>query len=223
MALVKCIECKKKVSSDAEACPHCGIGNPAVERKNCSHCAKKILSNADKCNHCGADHPFAVLIKCKNCKKRFDVMASACPHCGAKKPSIGGIMGIVLGVSVVVVMVMIFTNSSNQDTAKEQAKTHVQPKAKVEPKKVAACSKVFMENLFKYYVQKSGTLRDPDSFEKIRTISGIEQNGRRSVQMTFRAKNGFGGYSISTAYGSYATTAKDGDCGWDELRLQSIK
>lgn len=33
MALVKCKECKKEVSSKAKLCPHCGIKNPAVGAK----------------------------------------------------------------------------------------------------------------------------------------------------------------------------------------------
>ena len=28
MALVRCIECKKEISSSAEECPHCGKSNP---------------------------------------------------------------------------------------------------------------------------------------------------------------------------------------------------
>lgn len=34
MALVKCKECKKEVSSSAKVCPHCGIKNPAVTAKD---------------------------------------------------------------------------------------------------------------------------------------------------------------------------------------------
>lgn len=30
MALIKCKECKKEVSSSAKTCPHCGIKNPGV-------------------------------------------------------------------------------------------------------------------------------------------------------------------------------------------------
>ncbi|MCY1210824.1 hypothetical protein D9M69_142590 [compost metagenome] len=33
MALVKCKECKKEVSNKAKLCPHCGVKNPAVGRK----------------------------------------------------------------------------------------------------------------------------------------------------------------------------------------------
>ncbi|SPR99535.1 zinc ribbon domain-containing protein [Cupriavidus taiwanensis] len=33
MALVKCKECKKEVSSKAKLCPHCGVKNPSVGTK----------------------------------------------------------------------------------------------------------------------------------------------------------------------------------------------
>lgn len=42
-------------------------------------------------------------------------------------------------------------------------------------------------------------LKDPDSYEHIRTqFSGTEENPTR-ITMTFRAKNSFGGYVVSTA------------------------
>lgn len=33
MALTKCKECKKEVSSSAKTCPHCGVKNPAITAK----------------------------------------------------------------------------------------------------------------------------------------------------------------------------------------------
>lgn len=33
MALTKCKECKKEVSTSAESCPHCGVKNPAIGTK----------------------------------------------------------------------------------------------------------------------------------------------------------------------------------------------
>ncbi|WP_409450394.1 zinc ribbon domain-containing protein, partial [Cedecea neteri] len=30
IALTKCKECKKEVSSSAKTCPHCGVKNPAI-------------------------------------------------------------------------------------------------------------------------------------------------------------------------------------------------
>ena len=31
MALKPCRECKKKVSTEAEVCPHCGVPNPTIK------------------------------------------------------------------------------------------------------------------------------------------------------------------------------------------------
>ena len=48
-------------------------------------------------------------------------------------------------------------------------------------------------------------LRDPDSFEHVRTKSTPNANGYRTVLMEYRAKNGFGGYNTAIAVGSLNT------------------
>ena len=50
MALVKCSECGKKISSDARKCPHCGINvNLAV----CPECGVKLNGDESTCPECG--------------------------------------------------------------------------------------------------------------------------------------------------------------------------
>ena len=39
MALIKCSECGKEVSSSAKTCPHCGI---KINFKKCPECGKKL-------------------------------------------------------------------------------------------------------------------------------------------------------------------------------------
>lgn len=68
MALVGCSECKKRVSDQAEACPHCGhpLGSEPAARapaatdtgvaargaKTCPRCRKGVDPKAYKCPHC---------------------------------------------------------------------------------------------------------------------------------------------------------------------------
>ncbi len=57
MALVKCIECKKKIASTAEKCPHCGFDSPTIKRKRCKKCKEECLSTIAFCIHCGIKKP----------------------------------------------------------------------------------------------------------------------------------------------------------------------
>lgn len=53
MALEKCRECGKEVSSEARSCPHCG----ALPLKKCRECGKEVSVKAEKCPHCGVECP----------------------------------------------------------------------------------------------------------------------------------------------------------------------
>lgn len=50
MALVKCNECGKKISSDAKKCPHCGIN---VNLNVCPECGVKLNGDESTCPECG--------------------------------------------------------------------------------------------------------------------------------------------------------------------------
>jgi hypothetical protein len=43
-----------------------------------------------------------------------------------------------------------------------------------------------------------GNLRDPDSYKHIETLISPVADGKHKLETTYRAKNGFGGYSIGT-------------------------
>lgn len=45
-------------------------------------------------------------------------------------------------------------------------------------------------------------LRDPDSFEHIDTRITPEVNGKHTIMMQYRARNGFGGMNVATAFGT---------------------
>lgn len=50
MALIKCAECGKEISSNAKTCPHCGI---KVSNTTCPECGRKLKETEEKCPDCG--------------------------------------------------------------------------------------------------------------------------------------------------------------------------
>ena len=50
MALIKCSECKKEISSSAKVCPHCGMKQDIV---TCPECGKKLKGDETICSECG--------------------------------------------------------------------------------------------------------------------------------------------------------------------------
>ena len=50
MALIKCKECKKEMSSTVKECPHCGYKN---DTKTCPECGAVVNSNDTTCGECG--------------------------------------------------------------------------------------------------------------------------------------------------------------------------
>ena len=57
MAISTCRECGGQVSTEAEACPHCGVAKPARRGDPCRECGTGLLEPADVCPHCGAPNP----------------------------------------------------------------------------------------------------------------------------------------------------------------------
>lgn len=59
----------------------------------------------------------------------------------------------------------------------------------------------------KDYTKKN--MREPDSFEHIETrITPVDDNGRHTLSMTYRARNGFGGMNVAVA----VATIRNADC-----------
>lgn len=54
-----------------------------------------------------------------------------------------------------------------------------------------------------FVAQVKRGLRDPDSFEHIKTLVGAKKDGWHSITMEYRAKNGFGGLTAGSAVGIY--------------------
>lgn len=50
MALIKCKECNKEISSTVKACPHCGFKN---DKKTCPECGVVVKQTDKSCPECG--------------------------------------------------------------------------------------------------------------------------------------------------------------------------
>ena len=50
MALIKCEECGKNISSSAKTCPHCGV---KTNLETCPECGRKLKGDEINCPDCG--------------------------------------------------------------------------------------------------------------------------------------------------------------------------
>lgn len=50
MAIIRCPECREKVSDKADSCPHCGA---PISRLVCIYCGAPISSRDVRCSKCG--------------------------------------------------------------------------------------------------------------------------------------------------------------------------
>jgi len=87
MALIKCDECGKEVSTSAESCPSCGypVGKEMVE---CPDCRAKIPANADFCPECH-------VIQVKKPVKGTNVIPTKKKGWSRKKKEIWMIIGVI--------------------------------------------------------------------------------------------------------------------------------
>lgn len=125
------------------------------------------------------------LIKCKECGKDISTDAKACPHCGAKppyKPS----LAFILIAGLLVVFGVKASLESARTPIKEPPKTAEQTAAKE-----AADMRAKMAYVLIRKVKKS--LREPESLDVINVFSNEKAD---LLCMKYRARNGFGGYSI---------------------------
>lgn len=77
MALIKCPECKREVSSTAKACPHCGAPiDTAIRCPKCGSANTKVITGASKAVSVAIWGPFAAnkvlsRYQCNNCNHKF--------------------------------------------------------------------------------------------------------------------------------------------------------
>lgn len=222
MALIKCAECKKKVSTDVDTCPHCGAEKPSVKRAKCPKCKKSILFNADKCKHCGADDPFAASkTKCKKCGRKAHIMEKVCPHCGAKDPSVGW-KTMAIGLALIIGSLVFLLKDSPEEREEERKLREMQNQQQVydaaeKRRKGFHCLSSWGGSHRQFVKAVKDRLNDPDSFKHDTTHVSPVNNSRHNIILKFRAKNAFGGYVPGIARGSYSHY----NC--NEFRIDSIE
>lgn len=159
------------------------------------------------------------LIKCKECGEKISTKAKSCPNCGAIPPRK---TSIVTWAALVLILFGLYSTWQTESNL-----TPEQKKARNEQRAIAAKEKVVEQEKkaahkalekkenkskgfhclsswdgshigVKKYVQDN--MRDPDSFEHIETrITPVNNKGTHHLIMKYRAKNGFGGMTISNA------------------------
>lgn len=93
MALTECRECGKEVSTEARACPNCGIPRPGAEsiiEGDCRGCGRYIqIDPDDVCPHCRTEYPLSALLQKEGSSSSGDR--------GEKSDTAAGCLGLFLG------------------------------------------------------------------------------------------------------------------------------
>lgn len=90
MALIKCPECGREVSSKASMCPHCGypisdyVSTNDREAKQCRFCGSTSLDHQGYCNDCGMDNSAKLNDDGTIRKNPAAASFTICPACGSK-------------------------------------------------------------------------------------------------------------------------------------------
>lgn len=89
MALIKCPECGKEISSKAAWCPHCGCPSSEFSTDQgvkCPYCGANLTSGDNYCDSCGKRvTPYSAA---KNESQNLpDYPYTICPECGSTNPS----------------------------------------------------------------------------------------------------------------------------------------
>ena len=100
MALINCKECKGKISTEAESCPHCGCKDPVPAK--CIACGGWIYDESKPCPNCGDPNLQQAIdatessdttaksgssVECRKCGKAVSPNAEVCPHCNCTEPA----------------------------------------------------------------------------------------------------------------------------------------
>lgn len=172
------------------------------------------------------------LQNCEECGGTVSEKAAVCPHCGAPGPSYGQSQSepaahipapkkskkslVVFSVIAGLILIAAF-GSPDDETEKPALQPEDEVPALLPEDEVAATSNEANEERRKglhclsvwnganrdFARKIENQMRDPDSFEHIETkITPVDVNGLHRVQMTFRARNGYGGMTngVAVAY-----------------------
>jgi hypothetical protein len=204
-----CVTCDKQIAGFFKTCPFCKhkIAKPLAEKtptaigggainpwtgapdKPESKTQKKERDRHKPQKPSKAES--SRITECSDCKEQISVAALACPHCGAPRPKTD-VEGVITGFLVLIVLVFLLYQCGSDDEPSKPSEPVELTDGQIEKRNEGAA-------LFNVYGQINSKLRDPDSFKLIARDVLTQPDGSISVAMEYRAKNGFGGYTVNHA------------------------
>ena len=144
----------------------------------CPECAEPIQRAAKVCKHCGAQFT----------QEQIDARPKGAPGCSG---------GMIAAGAVGLVLLFAIAGVTGES----------EPKVYTEAEKQAGFHCLSDSSGKHYAFQRSvqGMLRDPDSYEHIETRITPVKDGKHTIFMKFRSRNGFGGMNQSMAVGTVDT------------------
>lgn len=202
------------------------------EDKVCPDCAENVKAAARKCRFCGyefkelgfwdkaaAAAETAALQQAKTIEtKQAEQQASGQPE-KFKWISGKGCLILIVGFFVVVTALGAIGNAIDPEGA-AQRKADREAAALAEKEKEAAeetaekakgfhCLSPWDGSNRRTETQVKAMMRNPDSFEHVKTRIAPVKDGKHALRMTYRAQNGFGGMNAATATASVHTISCD--------------
>ena len=150
-----------------------------------------------RCVHCGSEGVYPNG-RCGVCLK----LASGKPEAtGLQAPSQAAASGCVSLVMLIGLIALVAHCSSSSTPTPQQTQAD-QAKAEQDRKQGLHCLSGWDGSNRSLVDQVKRQLREPTSFEHVETDIQPEVNGKHSITMEYRARNGFGGMDVATAEGT---------------------
>lgn len=137
------------------------------------------------------------LVKCKECGAQISSSAKTCPQCGKERSSSNsiGCGTIILGFFIIGLIGSLFSEKNPHTSTPEKPKTA----AELHQEKIESQFSAWdgSHRALERYIKDH--LKDPDSYEHIKTTYIENADKTLTIYTKYRAKNSFGGYVIESA------------------------
>lgn len=183
--MLRCVHCDSEASDLNGLCRRCGKFSPLPEVKGVTSPPKKVESEVE------AFPPLATKVLASKSDKSF-AMEDGC--------GIGLALLIMLGIPYLVMRQCSTPPPTLEQIKAEAAQAEAQ--AEEERRRGSHCLSGWDGSNRSLVEQVKDQLREPDSFEQIETRITPEVNGKHTIMMEYRARNGFGGMNVATAFGT---------------------